>query len=179
MDNFEEKINTASPKELQEMKLWLFQENVRLAAVSGELEEKERRITREKEQFQKEVRMISSRISKERKRLKEDETFFQKKMDILKNGFWQLDADRHKLNKEWEKLHAQEKRAETAQHTADMDVSVFFRGVRNPLALKKRYRDLIKIFHPDNLAGDKEMIQRINKEYELLKETYERSYKQA
>ena len=48
-----------------------------------------------------------------------------------------------------------------------------FRGVKNPLALKKRYKDLIKIFHPDNVAGDKEMIQKINREYESLKHEYD------
>ena len=48
-------------------------------------------------------------------------------------------------------------------------VRLFFTGVSNMLTLKKRYRDLIKIFHPDNLAGDTEIIQRINREYENLK----------
>ena len=50
---------------------------------------------------------------------------------------------------------------------------MFFRGVRNPLTLKKRYKDLIKIFHPDNMAGDKDIIQRINLEYERLKRDLE------
>ena len=45
-----------------------------------------------------------------------------------------------------------------------------FAGVKNTLALKKRYRDLLKIYHPDNLAGDKEVVQAINKEYERLKQ---------
>ena len=66
----------------------------------------------------------------------------------------------------------------SAVYDSGMDVSVFFRGVRNPLALKKRYKDLIKIFHPDNVAGDKDIIQRINKEYESLKMSYE-GFKQA
>ena len=38
---------------------------------------------------------------------------------------------------------------------------------------------MIKIFHPDNVAGDKEVIQRINKEYERLKERYEKEFKHA
>ena len=44
-------------------------------------------------------------------------------------------------------------------------VQLLFRGVNNPLALRKRYRDLIKIFHPDNLFGDGELAGQINKEY--------------
>ena len=50
--------------------------------------------------------------------------------------------------------------------------------MKSPLALKKRYKDLIKIFHPDNVAGDKEIIQRINREYETLKRDYD-NFKQA
>ena len=44
-------------------------------------------------------------------------------------------------------------------------VQLLFRGANNPLALRKRYRDLIKIFHPDNLFGDGELAGQINKEY--------------
>ena len=43
---------------------------------------------------------------------------------------------------------------------------------------KKRYKELTKIFHPDNLAGDTEVIQRINREYEQLKREYEQ-FRQA
>ena len=45
----------------------------------------------------------------------------------------------------------------------------FFKGVTSSLGLKKRYKDLIKIFHPDNLFGDHETILKINKEYEMMK----------
>ena len=45
-----------------------------------------------------------------------------------------------------------------------------FSGINNTLALRKRYRDLIKIFHPDNLFGDEELVQMINKEYLRRKE---------
>ena len=38
------------------------------------------------------------------------------------------------------------------------------------ISLKKRYKDLIKIYHPDNLAGDTGTIQEINREYDKLKE---------
>lgn len=36
--------------------------------------------------------------------------------------------------------------------------------------LKKRYKDLIKIYHPDNVAGDTRTVQEINKEYEKMKQ---------
>ena len=77
MDSFEEKMKEASLEELQELKTWLFRENIRLAAVAGELEEKQRVLDQEKEQFQEEVKHISSRITRERKRQKENYLRFQ------------------------------------------------------------------------------------------------------
>ena len=45
---------------------------------------------------------------------------------------------------------------------------MFFSGVGSRQSLKKRYKDLIKIYHPDNLDGDKDTIQEINSEYNKL-----------
>ena len=63
-----------------------------------------------------------------------------------------------------------------AQELAEEEDMLFFRGVTHPLALKKRYKDLIKIYHPDNSCGDKWILQQINTEYDRLKNviTYQR-----
>ena len=50
---------------------------------------------------------------------------------------------------------------------------MFFAGVTSELALKKRYKDLIKIYHPDNISGDTNTIQEINREYDELKDRLE------
>ena len=171
--SMEEKLENASKEELNELKSWLFRENVRLITAAKELEEMQERFAQEKEQFQDEVKAINRKISVERDRLKEDSLFFEKKMDILKNGFAQLDMDRRRLEKERARIEAQREVMEQPAYGMSRDVSAFFRGVKNPLALKKRYKDLIKIFHPDNVAGDKEIIQMINIEYENLKRDYD------
>ena len=179
MDMMDEKILNddmiadASKEELNELKAWLFRENVRLITAAKELEEMQEHFAQEKEQFQDEVKAINRKISVERDRLKEDSLFFEKKMDILKNGFAQLDMDRRRLEKERARMEAQREVMEQPAYGMSRDVSAFFRGVKNPLALKKRYKDLIKIFHPDNVAGDKEIIQMINIEYENLKRDYD------
>ena len=46
---------------------------------------------------------------------------------------------------------------------------LFFSGVSDKKALKKRYKDLIKIYHPDGDAGDTATVAEINREYEDLK----------
>lgn len=48
-------------------------------------------------------------------------------------------------------------------------MDILFKGVRSESALKKRYRELMKIFHPDNQDGDDSVIHAINIEYDRLK----------
>lgn len=50
---------------------------------------------------------------------------------------------------------------------------LFFSGVGSKQSLKKRYKDLIKIYHPDNMDGDTDTIQEINSEYNKLCALYE------
>ena len=45
---------------------------------------------------------------------------------------------------------------------------IFFRGVESKQSLKKRYKALVKIYHPDNIDGDHNTIQEINREYDHL-----------
>lgn len=180
MGRTEEILLEGSKEELQELKAWLFRENIRLEAAAKELKQMQEQFLKEKIQFQEEMKLLNRKAAGERQRLKEDSQFFEKKMEILQNGFRQLDLDRRRLDKEWARLTAEKDLLEGhGLYGTHPEVSVFFQGVRNPLALKKRYKDLIKIFHPDNVAGDKEVIQRINKEFERLKEHYEKEFKHA
>ncbi len=133
----------ADEKALNELKEWLFKENVR--------------------------------IQMERKRLKQEEAFFEKKMDILKSGFAQLDLERKKVERDKLMLEAEKNvHINYSRQEKNIDVAeMLFQGVNSHLALKKRYKDLIKMFHPDNIAGDHEMVLVINKIYEELKQDYE------
>ena len=162
-----------SEEELNRLKSWLFKENVRIISATKELEQQQQQFAQEKEQFQEEMKALNRKMASEKERLKENMLFFDKKMEILKGGFAELDMDRRRLEKEWARLEAQKEVMQQPVYGGGRDVSDLFRGVKNQLALKKRYKDLIKIFHPDNVAGDKEMIQKINKEYENLKHEYD------
>lgn len=161
-------LDEATEKELQALKIWLFSENIRVQAEQKKLLEMENRLLKERMQFQEEMKLLNQRMAVARQRLRQDEQFFEKKMDILKDGFSNLEADRKSFEREREAFR---------RNAREVDVSleekgVFFAGVRNQLALKKRYKDLLKIYHPDNLAGDKEMMQRISREYESLRKIF-------
>lgn len=165
--------------ELQELKAWLFRENIRLATAAAELEARQSKFTEEKERFQEEMKVLNRKMTNEQRRIKKDHQLVAEKLEIIKDGFQKLDMDRRRLDKEWARLTAEKEfMEEHGLYDGLPEVSVFYRGVKNPLTLKKRYKDLTKIFHPDNLAGDTEIIQKINREYESLKREFEKS-KQA
>ena len=173
MISWEEMINAESVDELKEAKLWLFRENMRLQQERQQLAESKEQFSEESKKLRKELDELNSRITLERKRMKEENLFFEKKMEILKDGFRRLEADRQTLEHE-KRLLAQEKKTSRQKQTygaVDDDiVEILFRNATNPLALRKRYRDLVKIFHPDNLFGDPELMQSINREFIKKKE---------
>ncbi len=181
MENREEiLLEEEQPEEvLQKFKAWLFKENIRIMMASSELDEQRERFEQEKDQFNEEMKDLNRKMTAEQERIRRDSRFVDEKLEIIKDGFQKLDMDRRRLDKEWARLAAEKEfMEERGLYDVYTETSIFFRGVKNILTLKKRYKDLTKIFHPDNLAGDTEIIQRINREYERLKKEYEK-YKQA
>lgn len=166
---------TDSLDELKELKLWLFKENVRLENERKELMELQNKFVMERVQFRDEMNALNHKMVIERKRMKDESTFFDKKLQILQDGFRQLDLDRRIFEKEKQRFYRErecfrDENRKNAFLAEKASAGIFFKGVNNPLALRKRYRDLMKIFHPDNLCGDAEVVQYINKEFDRLKE---------
>lgn len=59
--------------------------------------------------------------------------------------------------------------------TDDKATIVYFKGVTSEEGLKKRHRELLKIYHTDNQYGDTEVCQNIQREYDYLKKLYQES----
>lgn len=164
-------------EQLVSLKKWLFQEYSRIQAEKSEQQRIYDKFIKERSDFMEDMKRLNTKVLQEQKRLKEDNMFFDKKMQILQSGFMQLDLDRKKLERERREFElAKRKRAESHSSRSDDslrlsidDAGIFFAGVNNPLALRKRYRDLLKIFHPDNSCGDEAIVKAINDEYERLK----------
>lgn len=175
MREIDEVLLDGDEQEMKELKTWLFKENIRMNMLRDELEETQERLKEEEKQFREEVQRVEHRMDIDRKRLEQEDRFFDQKMKILQSGFEQLDEDRRRFQKEKDKFHARKEVYDENpvffQHSGTTEM--LFRGVNSFLALKKRYKDLIKVFHPDNVAGDHEMVQLINREYEELKKAYE------
>lgn len=165
------RIETADEDELKEMKLWLFQENIRIRNEKLEIREMRERI-REDQQ------LYLDHLALEREQIRRQEDLIEEKLAIIKRGFDELDSDRRQLKVREEQLKTKEIALDTKLqycYTADSQevADVLFRGVTNYLSLRKRYKDLMKIYHPDALAGDTEMVLAINRVYDKLKAEYE------
>lgn len=184
-----------SLEELKKTKLWLFRENIRVQNEKQELDMMKDKFFQEKTRYQKEMDALNQRISVEQKRIRDENTFFEKRMEMLQDGFRKLEADRNQLdsekeqllsereqiNKEKEQLEQEKKRIKQKYksdkaYKGDIYVNpedyikLLFRNAETSTDLRKRYKDLMKIFHPDNNGGDEELVQLINKEFNKRKE---------
>lgn len=175
MIGWEEVIKTESVETLRELKVWIFQENMRLEKEKNELISLQDKFMKERVKFRDEMDALNHRTVIERKRLKEENLFFDKKMAILQDGFRKLDEDRRRFERE-KRQFEQERLLSSEKSRGELSsgsiAEALFRSATNPLALRKRYRDLVKIFHPDNLCGDEELVQIINKEFVHRKEEW-------
>lgn len=90
------------------------------------------------------------------------------------------EMERHQRELEFQKRKFEmEKNLEQENRSQSSNVvkgEMFFMGVGNEKSLRKRYKDLIKIYHPDNLNGDTGTIQEINREYQVLMQKLEVKY---
>ena len=93
MKDWEKMIKAETVEELRDMKLWLFKENMRIEKEKEELEEMKDKFSKERIVFHEEMNTLSSRSICERKRINDDNLFFEKKMIILQDGFRRLEEE--------------------------------------------------------------------------------------
>ncbi len=133
-----------------------------LLKLQKELELEKRRLEISKREF--EIRCEFEKKCKE----KQDE-LFRKRWAKLESEVSYLATERDNLRRQKKEFYEELDRAEQNREKNIVSGDMFFMGVDSELALKKRYKDLVKIFHPDNVSGDIYTIQEINREYDNLK----------
>lgn len=121
-------------------------------------------VARDRQKLKMEQRTFEVYKANEKARMEAQDQLFEHKWKILEAEMKQFAKDKKTF--ELDKQRRQERRSHKRQ---SIPTGIFFCGVTNVLALKKRYRDLIKIYHPDNVAGDTYVLQEINDQYEKLK----------
>ncbi len=131
-----------------------------------QLEEDRRRFKQEQQEFYR-------KQSLEKKRMAEENRLFQMKWKILEGELQRLARDKEDMEAEKKRYsHRADSLLGTNAEELLPQAQMFFSGVDNMHTLKKRYKDLTKIYHPDNLAGDTGTLQVINRAYESLKKQF-------
>ncbi len=152
----------------KQQKKYLFKENVRLNELKDELEADRELIDIQKGMLrnqQKKNQLLQKQLESQR-------ILFDQKWEILERETRQLALDKEKFNRE--KLMYRDKVYREARRSMSNaeNVKIFFRGVNDTESVKKRYRSLLKIYHPDNTNGDNDLVLAINEEYERLLRFY-------
>lgn len=133
------------------------------------LDEQRRKLERDKLEF-------TRRMEIEDRRLEQQQRLFDMKVKILEEELVKLATEKQQMEhkKEFYSRVNDFERRDSAPDTEKNIVrgDLFFCGVGSKQSLKKRYKDLIKIYHPDNLDGDNDTIQEINREYDHLSKVF-------
>ena len=128
------------------------------------------KLSDERLKLERDKKEFHLRQETEEKRLAEESRLFRMKWKILESELQKLAFERQELENE-KKRNLKTGTARKYSMTGE-GAEVFFSGVDNELALKKRYKELIKIYHPDNQGGDTLTLQKINKVYDALRKKY-------
>ena len=128
------------------------------------LRKEQRKLEEERRNFELEKKDFYFRKKMEEKRLTEEKRLFQMKWKILEEELQNLAREKQETAKEKERYYQRKDRGRSYTVTGlGENADMFFSGVDSELALKKRYKELIKIYHPDNLSGDTGTLQMINR----------------
>lgn len=133
--------------------------------------EQERKALEEQRRTGAGEKEFARRVENEDRRLEQQQKLFDMKFKILEEELVKLATEKEHVKKQKDFYQ----RVSDFSVTAEQPVirgEMFFSGVESRQSLKKRYKDLIKIYHPDNLDGDKNTVQEINSEYHKLCAVY-------
>ena len=134
--------------------------------------EERRELEEQKRLFEIEKRDFYRKVEIEDRRLEQEKNLFQMKFKILEEELVKFAAEKAEIEKKKAFYDmVGEFQARNHRQISDSQMSageMFFRGVASQQSLKKRYKDLLKIYHPDNIDGDNLVILEINKEYDYL-----------
>lgn len=148
-----------------------FCETVDYASGKQALQKEKWTLEQERRELEREKREFLLEKKNEKRRMDSEKQLFEMKWKIL-------EEELKKLADEKQEMERQKDSYRQAGGRLEQDESVgrgefFFTGVESRQSLKKRYKELIRIYHPDNPDGDTGTIQEINREYDRLAKRYD------
>lgn len=157
-----------SEEEIEAKKKWLFKENLRLEETRKELEEEKKLIEIQKGLLERQ----KSKNLLLKKQLESQKNLFDRQWQLLEKETRRLVSDKEQFERDKQRFRDNAVREARRSMSVSANANIFFKGVEDMSSLKKRYKSLQKIYHPDNMHGDSALIIAINDEYEKLSRLY-------
>ena len=161
-----------TPDELMEFRQWFFKKTMQMERDQRTLEDDKRRLQLQWDRLERERRDFRREKEADAKFRAQEEYVLRMKQQVLEDELQKLANEKQYLERQREfyvRRFQQRQEPAPRQEASVVKGELFFIGVQSEIALKKRYKDLIKIYHPDNMCGDTETLQEINREYDRLR----------
>ncbi len=153
-----------------EFEMWRVQETERLESKIQSLRRQTRQMEQERIQLNIEKAHFHRQQEFEETKKKHEEHLLEMKRQILEGELYKLAEEKKQFEQKksfYDQVDAYQK-DDIRTKPASVHGAMFFAGVNSQSSLRKRYKDLLKIYHPDNKCGDTDAIQEINREYQRL-----------
>lgn len=155
---------------------WYEDETEEIERKKLELRKEKREIERERRKLERERSDFLFQKRFEDKRMAKEKQLFEMKWKVLEDELKKLATEKSQVEKQrkfYRYVTEYEAQSQTENDGQLVRGDLFFAGVSDKKALKKRYKDLLKIYHPDNMSGDIGTVQEINREYDRLCAQYQ------
>jgi hypothetical protein len=164
-------------EDLAAFQQWFFKKTIEIEHDRRELDEQKRQLERQRQKLERERKDFAWQKELDARYRAQEEQMISMKQKVREEELRKLADEKQRVERQkefYDRVKAYQQRQEPPrQESSTVKGEMFFTGVQSEIALKKRYRDLIKIYHPDNLCGDTETLQEINREYDRLRVSFE------
>jgi len=163
--------------EIRAFQRWYFKKTVELEHDKRALEDEKKRFEMQRAKLERERRDFCRQKEADARFREQAEYVLRMKQQVLEDELRKLANEKQYMERQREfydrvKQFQQKQEQVPQKKRPVVKGELFFTGVQSEIALKKRYKDLIKIYHPDNMCGDTETLQEINREYDRLRTVF-------
>jgi hypothetical protein len=151
----------------------IFEKAAQLDRDRQTLEEQKRQLEHQRQQLEREQKEFQWQKQLDAKQRARQEQMLTMKQQVLEEELRKLAKEKEYVGRQKAFYDRVISDQEPVVEAVVVKAELFFAGVESESALKKRYKDLIKIYHPDNLSGNNETLQEINREYDRLRQEFE------
>ena len=146
---------------VDELKHWLFLENVRLNQQKQQLEDEYEALQKLKDEFEREKKRSAREQEFQEKKIAREKDLFEKQWAVVERELVRMAKDRDRLAKEKAYIQREKDELKKMRQASQGEAAI-------------RSGDLMKVYHPDNENGDETTVLYINKEYEKLKVKFQK-----